>query len=193
MDAIRRAARGLIFAAPGGLVRIDPQNQHTWKVSRIGKVQRDGQFKIVWSSEDPLPPRPFLPDTFLATAGKHGKIMFTSISTMIDLETAEPADRQRKQLLAAMADVRGYLGNAHTEFRSAVLVTQQQNRVSFEQAWNELERRWGTLSDKQNLLTVKQRESFERFDEARAAFGGNADAMRAALYQATHTSSEVTP
>ena len=66
VDAIRRAARGLIFAAPGGLIRIDPRNQHTWKVSRIGRIRRNGQFKIVWSSEDPLPPRPYLPETFLA-------------------------------------------------------------------------------------------------------------------------------
>ena len=78
-------------------------------------------------------------------------------------------------------------------FAARLLVTQPQNRVAFEQAWNEFERRWVRLSDRQDLLTVKQRESFERFRKAREAFGGNADAMLAALYQATHTSSEVTP
>lgn len=190
--AIRRAARGLIFAAPGGLVRIDPRNQHTWKVSRIGRIQRNGQFKIVWSSEDPLPPHPFLPEIFLATEGKQGKIMFTSISTMIDLENSEPADRQRKQLLAAMADVRGYLGNARTEFRSAVLVSQPQNRVVFEQAWSELERRWDILSDRSDLLTDKQRVLFERFSEARKTYVLNTESMFSALYQETHRSSEVT-
>lgn len=59
--AIRKAARGLSFAAPGGLVRVDPKNQHTWKVARIGQVQPDGQFKIVWSSEEPIRPDPYPP------------------------------------------------------------------------------------------------------------------------------------
>ena len=119
--------------------------------------------------------------------------MFTSISAMIDLETAEPADSERKQLLAAMADVRGFSGDALAKFRSAVQVAQPQNRVDFEQAWNEFERRWVRLSDRQDQLTDKQRESFERFRKAREAFGGNAESMFAALYQAEHTSSEVTP
>jgi hypothetical protein len=182
VDAIRRAARGLIFAAPGGLVRIDPRNQHTWKVSRIGRIRRNGQFKIVWSSGDPLPPRPFLPGTFLATADRHGDVMFTSISTMIGLETAEPADAGRKRLLAAMADVRGFLGNARTEFRGALLETHPQNRVEFEQAWNAFDRRRATLSDMQDQLTDKQREAFERFTKARDAFAENAESMFRALY-----------
>ena len=131
VDAIRRAARGLIFAAPGGLIRIDPRNQHTWKVSRIGRIQPNGQFKIVWSSEDPLPPRPYLPETFLAPAREHGTMMFTSINNMIDLEVDEAADSERKQLLLAMADVRGFLGDARTKFRSAVsgIQSQESNRL----------------------------------------------------------------
>jgi urea transport system substrate-binding protein len=57
--AVRKAARGLIFSAPEGLVRIDPRNQHTWKVARIGQINRKGQFKIVWSSEEPIRPEPY--------------------------------------------------------------------------------------------------------------------------------------
>ncbi len=57
--AIRKAAGGLIFSAPQGLIRIDPHNQHTWKVSRIGQIQDNGQFKIVWSSATPIKPQPF--------------------------------------------------------------------------------------------------------------------------------------
>jgi urea transport system substrate-binding protein len=57
--AVRKAARGLIFSAPEGLVRIDPRNQHTWKVARIGQIDHNRQFKIVWSSEVPLRPEPY--------------------------------------------------------------------------------------------------------------------------------------
>ncbi len=65
-DAVRRAAGGLIFSAPGGLVRIDPHNQHTWKVARIGRIDPYGQFRIVWSSEEPIKPEPY-PDLLFPT------------------------------------------------------------------------------------------------------------------------------
>lgn len=45
--------------APEGLVYIDPESQHTWKIVRIGKIQSDGQFEIVWDSEKPVRPIPF--------------------------------------------------------------------------------------------------------------------------------------
>ncbi len=141
IDAIRRAARGLIFAAPGGLIRIDPRNQHTWKVSRIGQIQPNGQVRITWSSGNPLPPRPYLPETFLAEAITQGEIMFQGISTMIDLEIAESADGERNQLVGLMADVQGVLGDARPKFHSAVLAIQPRNRVAFEEAWDEFERR----------------------------------------------------
>ncbi|MBI4868793.1 MAG: urea ABC transporter substrate-binding protein [Candidatus Wallbacteria bacterium] len=57
--AVRKAARGLTYSAPGGLVKIDPKNQHTWKVARIGQTQPDGQFKILWASEGPVKPQPY--------------------------------------------------------------------------------------------------------------------------------------
>ncbi len=58
-EAIRETAANMIFGAPQGLIRIDPKNQHTWKVARVGRIQEDGQFSIVWSSQTPLKPEPF--------------------------------------------------------------------------------------------------------------------------------------
>ena len=198
IDAIRRAARGLIYAAPGGLIRVDPRNQHTWKVAHIGRIQPDGQFKIVWSSEDPLPPQPWLPATFLAVADETGSTMFTSISAMIDLESAESQDGERKVLFIAMADVRGFLGEARTEFRNAALIVQPGNRLDFESAWHEFERRREILSGKQNIMTAPQRTAFEQFDMACEAYAKNAASMFKALYPveataATPTASEVLP
>jgi urea transport system substrate-binding protein len=46
-QAVARAARGMIWGAPEGLIRVDPHNQHTWKVARIGQIQGTGQFRIV--------------------------------------------------------------------------------------------------------------------------------------------------
>ncbi|MBC7966708.1 MAG: urea ABC transporter substrate-binding protein [Fuerstia sp.] len=198
VDAIRRAARGLIYAAPGGLIRVDPRNQHTWKVAHIGRIQPDGQFKIVWSSEDPLPPQPWLPATLLAVADETGSTMFTSISAMIDLESAESQDGERKTLFIAMADVRGFLGEARTEFRNAALIVQPGNRLDFEQAWREFERRWEILSGKQDMLTASQRTAFEQFSTAHEAYAKNAASMLEVLYPVeatadTPTASEVVP
>ncbi len=59
---IRAALRGQSTIAPEGEVRIDPETGHTWKVVRIGQVEPDGNFSIIWSSAKPHEPEPF-PDT----------------------------------------------------------------------------------------------------------------------------------
>jgi urea transport system substrate-binding protein len=47
------------FAAPGGVVYVDPSTRHTWKTVRIGRIRSDGQFDIVWDSRRPVRPTPF--------------------------------------------------------------------------------------------------------------------------------------
>lgn len=57
--AIREACRGLEYKAPCGLVKIDPDNQHTWTVARVGRILNNGQFDLVWSSPEIIKPNPF--------------------------------------------------------------------------------------------------------------------------------------
>ena len=59
VEAVRKALPKQSFEAPEGMVYIDKENQHTWKIVRIGKILPDGQFEIVWSSEKPIRPVPF--------------------------------------------------------------------------------------------------------------------------------------
>ncbi|HYM09647.1 MAG TPA: urea ABC transporter substrate-binding protein [Bryobacterales bacterium] len=59
VDAIRAGALGQEFKAPEGMVKLDPNNQHTWKTVRIGKIRSDGQFDIVWSTPGPVRPEPW--------------------------------------------------------------------------------------------------------------------------------------
>ena len=59
IEAVRKALPKQSFEAPEGMVYIDGENQHTWKIVRIGKIRPDGQFEIVWSSEKPIRPVPF--------------------------------------------------------------------------------------------------------------------------------------
>jgi urea transport system substrate-binding protein len=47
------------FEAPEGMVFIDGENHHTWKIVRVGRIKANGQFEIVWSSEKPIRPIPY--------------------------------------------------------------------------------------------------------------------------------------
>jgi urea transport system substrate-binding protein len=59
VGAIRKAIKRQSYDAPGGVVYVEPENQHTWKVVRIGKIRADGQFDVVWTSEKPVRPVPY--------------------------------------------------------------------------------------------------------------------------------------
>ena len=56
---VRKALLGDSFNAPSGVVRIDQENQHTWKTMRIAEIVKDGQFSVLWSSERPIRPEPY--------------------------------------------------------------------------------------------------------------------------------------
>ena len=58
--AVKEAAKGIQFAAPGGTVTIHNENQHVSKTVRIGKVRGDGQIDEVWNSGAPVVPDPYL-------------------------------------------------------------------------------------------------------------------------------------
>ncbi|MCM3759935.1 urea ABC transporter substrate-binding protein [Alkalihalobacillus oceani] len=60
VDAVREAAAGIEFNAPGGPVAIDGDNQHVYKTVRIGQIGADGQFTEVWNSGEPVKPDPYL-------------------------------------------------------------------------------------------------------------------------------------
>lgn len=59
VNIIRDKIKRQSLNAPEGPVYIDPENQHTWKMVRIGKIKADGQFEIVWQSEKPIQPMPY--------------------------------------------------------------------------------------------------------------------------------------
>lgn len=59
VDAIRRCIRRQSLAAPEGTIYIDPETQHTFRNVNIGRIRKDGQFDIMWSSGQPIRPVPF--------------------------------------------------------------------------------------------------------------------------------------
>ena len=66
--AVKEAAKGISFEAPGGMVTIHDTNQHVSKTVRIGSVRADGQVDEIWNSGSPVVPDPYL-DTYEWAAG----------------------------------------------------------------------------------------------------------------------------
>ena len=58
-EEVRRALGDQSFPAPEGVVYVDPETQHTWKMVRVGRIKSDGQFDIVWDSGKPVRPVPY--------------------------------------------------------------------------------------------------------------------------------------
>lgn len=59
-DTVKKYIKTQTYDAPEGVVSIDADNQHTWKIARIGKIQSNGQFYVVWDSVDGIQPVPYL-------------------------------------------------------------------------------------------------------------------------------------
>jgi urea transport system substrate-binding protein len=56
---VQRAVTDQSYEAPVGIVYIDATNRHTWKPVRVGRIQEDGQFLVVWKSDKPVRPAPY--------------------------------------------------------------------------------------------------------------------------------------
>jgi branched-chain amino acid transport system substrate-binding protein len=54
------AALGLSYEAPEGPIQIDPENNHTWLTPRIGRLNKEGAFDIVWEAKAVVKPDPYL-------------------------------------------------------------------------------------------------------------------------------------
>lgn len=57
-EAVRKAAWGLTMDAPEGPVGI-ADNQSLSKAVRVGKLLPDGQFEVIWGTDEPVAPEPY--------------------------------------------------------------------------------------------------------------------------------------
>ena len=64
---IRRALLTQRLDGPEGEVRIDADTQYAFRTPRIGQIQADGQFKVVWTAPAPVRPEPY-PNSRMAEA-----------------------------------------------------------------------------------------------------------------------------
>jgi urea transport system substrate-binding protein len=56
---IRANVGNIGFRGPGGMTYIEGEDLHVWKKTRIGRILGDGQFEIVWESDNPIRPEPY--------------------------------------------------------------------------------------------------------------------------------------
>ena len=61
-EAVRAALGEVEFDAPQGRVRVDPTNNHTYLWPRVARLDRDGQFEIVWDPKLRIKPDPYCID-----------------------------------------------------------------------------------------------------------------------------------
>ncbi len=61
VSKIRAAFVEQHMVAPEGPVRIDPKTRNSYNTPRIGRIQPDGQFEIVWKDVKEVPPIPYPP------------------------------------------------------------------------------------------------------------------------------------
>jgi urea transport system substrate-binding protein len=59
VDKVIEAVRGQTFKAPGGMVKVDEKNNHTWKTFRLGKIRGDRQFDTIFESKEWIRPEPY--------------------------------------------------------------------------------------------------------------------------------------
>ena len=57
-DALLEAFIGLEFNAPQGTVTID-ENNHTYLFSRIGQVNENGEYEVIFESNEAIKPEPW--------------------------------------------------------------------------------------------------------------------------------------
>jgi urea transport system substrate-binding protein len=60
VDAVNAAADGVTFDAPEGTVKVIGENHHITKTGLIGQINSSNQFDVVWKSDAPIVPDPFL-------------------------------------------------------------------------------------------------------------------------------------
>lgn len=57
-DVLRTIGRQSLNA-PEGIISVDEDNRHTWRPVSVGRIRRDGQFELVWTSDKPVRPIPY--------------------------------------------------------------------------------------------------------------------------------------
>ena len=106
----------------------------------------------------------------LEEAGPRGIKLGALITKLIDIEGEQTATDLRRQILFAMADIRGTLGLGLGAVRAYLLTGDQAFKTRFETLWAKNTRRFGDLGGFYDHLTNEQKVTYDQFKSIRAEF-----------------------
>lgn len=86
---LRETLLGATFEAPQGMVKIDPDNNHTYLQSRIAKVNDSGEFVVERELVRPIKPDPYL--VYPDLNDRNFKLMVTAKSASQQSTASQPA------------------------------------------------------------------------------------------------------
>jgi urea transport system substrate-binding protein len=151
VNEVRKTIAGQSLLAPEGVVSVDRRNRHTWKTVRIGAIQPDGQFDIVWSSGQPIAPIPF-PGS---RPRDDWKRFLNQLYEMWGRQWANPGlPRKQVEELIRLATEQLQAGlSKHPLLVSTAVAAAQQNRLLSEQKVLELDREWRGLGEESSPIS----------------------------------------
>ena len=153
----------------------NPENKRKWDQV---KVLLD-QFH---AGQDKAEAIAFTPDAFPAAklmteASPRLDAMMAALTKMINEEETLDATAERKTLLKQMADMRGNMAAATGQLREYVIVADKAAREQFARYWKTFETAYAAFKSRTALLTQSQRQNFEAFGAAYAAFAPLSEKM----------------
>jgi methyl-accepting chemotaxis protein len=146
----------------------NPENRRRWEQV---KIELD-QFH---AGQDKAEAIAFTPDHFPAVklmkeVSPRIDAMMDALTRMINEEEALDATTERKTLMRQMADMRGNMLAATAQLREYVLAADKPAKEQFARYWKTFETTYDTFKSRSALLTASQRQNFEAFGAAYAAF-----------------------
>jgi methyl-accepting chemotaxis protein len=145
-----------------------PENKRKWAEAKA-LVQ---EFR---AAQDRAEAIAFTPEAYPATkvlheAAPRADTIFGEITKMINEEVGLDATPERKQLLKAMADVRGNFAAATAQLRMYLLTGDAADKSRFTQPWKNFENAMEAIKSRKQLLTPSQNAAFEAITKTFAEF-----------------------
>ena len=133
-------------------------------IDEFAVVQK--QVEDVANTPDQLPATKIL----LEEAAPAAEEIIAEIGKVIEIEKKQTASRERRRLLAAMADIASTTSMAFSDMRAYLLTGDEKDRESYLKNWKQNEQSFGDLSMIQHLFTREQSASLTKLVTLRGNF-----------------------
>lgn len=147
----------------------NPKNVEKWRafVQTLEEFRTaQAQVEAIANSLDEQPATKIL----LTEAAPQAAVLLSKITEMIDEEMTKAPTAERRQLLGAMADVRGTTGIALANIRAYLLSGDKKFAERFKGVWTKNEQRFSDLAGMESLFSPSQAKAFTAFSQSRERF-----------------------